>query len=138
VALQAGDQIEAVTDRSNGANCYARTVKVVDFEPARPGRAAVPRRERPTESFAPRGYLTLSGLVVRRTEEILVIRTRLEGEKTLLFRADTRFTNNGQPVTLDDLRVNTRVFVRAGHTLEKDLEVYHVSWGEILDGKSQQ
>jgi hypothetical protein len=76
--------------------------------------------------------------VVRRTEEILVIRTRLEGEKTLLFRADTRFTNNGQPVTLDDLRVNTRVFVRAGHTLEKDLEVYHVSWGEILDGKSQQ
>jgi hypothetical protein len=30
------------------------------------------------------------------------------------------------------------VFVRAGHTLEKDLEVYHVSWGEILDGKSQQ
>jgi hypothetical protein len=136
VALQAGDRVEAVIDRQN-ADCYARTVKVVEPPMTTGGRTPYARREMPTESFAPRGYLQYSGLVVRVTDQLMILRTRADGQKTLVLRPDTKFFRDGQPVHASDLTVNSRVFVRAGHTLEREIEAYHVSWGAIINGPEQ-
>ena len=133
-AMSAGDRLEMVADHKPGTTaCYARTVHVIDATVARrpPSRL---RREalNPTELFAPRGDLTYAGVVVRMNPESLVLRTRGEGEKTLLIRTDTRYIGGGVRVDPAVLKVQTRVFIRAGKNLDGDVEAYQVIWGEII------
>jgi hypothetical protein len=135
-AMAGGDRIEMVADRTPGATaCYARTVHVIDPTVLR--RAPNPRirfREapNPTEKFAPRGDLTFAGVVVRVNPDSLVLKTRAEGEKILLLRADTRYFGEGLRVEPGALQVRTRVFVRGGRNLDGDVEAYQIVWGEIL------
>lgn len=62
----------------------------------------------------------------------MTLRTRADGEKVILLRSDTRYIQGGSEVEASELKVNTRVYIRAGHTLERQVEAYQVMWGEIL------
>jgi hypothetical protein len=133
-----GEVIEVVADRdANAGMHYARTVHVI--EASRTPRPAIAsgrdRRYRfsPIDFLAPRGNLTFAGVVLRLSDDSLVLRTRQEGEKIILLRLDTRYLEGGVMVDAMDLKPNTRVFVRAGANLDDQVEAYQVVWGEILE-----
>jgi hypothetical protein len=135
-ALEPGVSIEALTDLRAG-RCYTRTIRIV---PA--GLTTVARRAPMTpvrsmvENIYPRGNLTFGGVVLRRSATVLILRTRTEPEKLVRLRDDTRFLESGTPATSADVAVNTRVFVRAGKSLDNDIEAYQVIWGEIVGPKT--
>jgi hypothetical protein len=91
-----------------------------------------PDREDPTLSIAPRGSLTFTGVVLRMDDDGMVLRTRVDGEKWILVRRDTRFREDGLRVEPSSLHSTTRVFVRAGKNLDGEIEAYEIVWGEIL------
>jgi hypothetical protein len=135
-AFSPGDRVEIVADHRPGSDaCYARTVHSVDRPIVRmiPGRRPpLVRGPSPTETWAPRGDMTFSGLVVTVSPELMVIRTRSEGRKEILLRQDTRYLSGGMRVDPGDLQVNTHVFVRAGRNLDDHVEAYQVVWGQIV------
>jgi hypothetical protein len=136
--LRAGDRMEIVSDRSNEAGSrYARLVSVGKIDAPRRRSVLLPRgplsREDPTQSYAPRGSLTFAGVVLRLESTGLVLRTRVDGEKWILVRRDTRFREDGLQVEPSSLRSSTRVFVRGGTNVDGEVEAYEVVWGEILD-----
>jgi len=137
-ALRQGDYIEIVSDQVPNASLrYARTIHALIDAPLPPRPAAPTGMYRRTRSaidiIAPRGNLTFTGIIARLSDGSLVLRTRQDGEKTFVRRADTYYFEDGIAVEPSALKPNTRVFVRAGHNLDDDLEVYQVIWGEILE-----
>jgi hypothetical protein len=125
-----GDSLELVTDRTHRlAQCYVRMVHVIGPQPA---KFPTTRSDRATESFAPRGNLFYSGVISKVEPERIWIRTRTEGLKDLRLRPDTRYLANGDAVLRDKLIPGMRVYLRAGIGWDDDLEVYQVTWGDIL------
>jgi hypothetical protein len=136
-AVRKGDTVEIVSDREESvAVHYARTVHVIEARPA-PRPISQAGRSRPYRSpvdlLAPRGNLTYSGVIARLAADHLVLHTRQEGEKTILLRLDTSYLESGTLVDAADLKPNTRVFVRAGKSLDDRIEAYQVVWGDILE-----
>ena len=131
--LKAGDRLELVTDRKPGSQrCYARTLRVVDKPPVtNPGYRATARRSTLIDQLYPRGNLTFSGVILRLNAQMMVLRTRMQGETTVLLRPDTRYMDSGLPAEANMLVVNTRVSIRCGPNLDNELEAYQVIWGEI-------
>ena len=128
--VAAGDSLELVTDRTHRlAACYVRMVHVIGPQPAKFPTGPF---DRATESFAPRGQIFYSGVVSKVEPERLWIRTRLDGLKELRLRPDTRYTASGDAVARDQLITGMRVYLRAGIGWDNDIEVYSVTWGEIL------
>jgi len=131
-----GDRIELVTDRKSGSDlCYARTLHAVEQPVVRkiPGhRPPLQLGPSPTEAWAPRGDMTFSGMVVRLSPELLVLRTRSEPRQTIQLRRDTRYISDGVRADAADLKVNTHVFVRCGRNLDDEIEAYQVIWGGIV------
>ena len=138
LGLRGEDHLELLTDRHSTADkCHARTVYVV--APPRPKPhispyfAALLRPfQSTTDHIVARGNLTFSGIVLRLEPDRLVLRTRSQGQKTIMLREDTRYGEGGSIVEPSHLRVNTLVYVRAGRNYEGDIEAYHVVWGDIL------
>jgi hypothetical protein len=130
--LDKAEPLEIVSDRSTEPGlAYARLITVVN--PAiRARRRALLDHEDPTLSIAPRGSLTFTGVVLRMDDDGLVLRTRVDGEKWILVRHDTRFREDGLRVEPSSLHSSTRVFVRAGKNLDGEIEAYEIVWGEIL------
>jgi len=136
--LAPGEKVEVVSDTVAGSALrYARTVHVIfDAPPPRPlsmGRYRASRSSADRE--LPTGNLTFSGVVYRMSAERLVLRTRDGGELVLLLRKDTRYLENGETVDAASLKLNMRVFVRAGKDLWDQVEAYQVIWGGILEAK---
>jgi len=136
--LGIGDRMEIVSDRSSepGAR-YARMARVMTFEARqRPRLVILPRaplhRDSPTLRFAPRGNITFSGIVLRRENAGLLLRTRADGEKWIRLNYDTLFHKDGLQVDLSYLNSGTRVFVRADADLQGEIQAHEVVWGEIL------
>jgi hypothetical protein len=127
--LRPGDPVEVVSDRKSGG-CYTRMLSVTYAAPL-PRVPSSRNSGGHLENLPMRGYLTVSGLVVRSGAESITIRTR-SGEATLLLRADTRYSDDG--VRLDSAvpLINKHVFVRAGRSLDGTLEAYQVMWGDVL------
>lgn len=135
-ALEKGDLVEVVADRaSEPVLRYARTVHVVDRRPARTpvSRGRYPSYRTSLDSIIPMGNLTFAGVVARLDGGRLVLRTRKDGEKTIVLREDTRYLEDGVQVAAGELKANTRVFVRGAKNFEDEIEAYQVVWGEILD-----
>jgi hypothetical protein len=136
-AIQAGDRLEVLADRKDGTGlCYARTVQVMDGQPAPLIGGVRPRlrtSSRPTELFAPRGDMTFAGVVLRITPDLLMLRMRSNEHRAIRLRFDTRYLSDGQTLDRSNLQVNTRVFVRAGRNLDNEIEAYQVVWGDILE-----
>ncbi len=137
--LKAGDGLELVTDRKPGSQrCYARTLRVVDKPPpANPGYRATARRSTLIDQLYPRGNLTFSGVILRLNAQMMVLRTRTQGETTVQLRQDTRYMDSGLPAEASMLTVNTRVSLRCGRNLDNELEAYQVIWGEIEGPKGR-
>ena len=136
--LDKAEPLEIVSDRSTEPGmAYARLITVVNPEARSRRRALMAVRpplehEDPTLSIAPRGSLTFTGVVLRMDDDGMVLRTRVDGEKWILVRRDTRFREDGVRVEPSSLRSTTRVFVRAGTNLDGEIEAYEIVWGEIL------
>lgn len=131
--IPAGEPVEVLSERlSDPPSCRALIVRV--------GRQAVPQGHgtfrkpwsTPTESFAPRGNLLLSGVVVRIDDPYIWLRTRDGRSHTIIIRPDTRIAAQG--VVTDRLAIpfNRPVFIRAGRSIDGDVEAYSMIWGEIL------
>ncbi len=137
--LRPGEKIEVVSDPIPGLVLrYARNVNaIVEPPPAAAQRPPVPGRLRSANRYAeeralPVGNLTYSGVVSRLSGDRLVIHTRDGSEQSVLLRKDTRYLLNGDLVDPAALKLNTRVFVRAGKDLWDQVEAYQVIWGKIL------
>jgi hypothetical protein len=134
--IHPGEKVEVLSDSLPGSVLrYARTVHVLDNVPAR--RPPNPNRFRSANRLAeervPTGTLTYSGVVFRISGERLALHTRDGGEQSLLLRKDTRFLQNGEIVDPATLKLNMRVFIRAGKDLWDQVEAYQVIWGKILE-----
>lgn len=134
--MTAGDSVEIASEQAPGTGrCHALSIRILASAAGRPSpfsRNGLRWYRSATERLFPRGNLTFAGLVVDVQPDRLRLRTRERGEQVILLRADTRFLHAGSPVGPSALRVNTRVFIRAGKTLENELEAFQVVWGEIL------
>ena len=134
--MNAGDHLELVADRRPpSAQCYARTVQIVDVTATRRTRTGKPGlrlHNSATELFAPRGDMTFAGLVTTLDGNWLTIRTRDKGKQVLLLRPDTRYLGGGLPKERSNLEPQTLIFVRAGRNLDGDIEAYTIVWGDIL------
>jgi hypothetical protein len=126
-AMRAGDPVEVLTDRKPSVLCYARTVRV------REQNAGVPIRSRNAmlEAWYPRGNMAFAAVVLRSNPELIVVRVRGGEQKLVRVRPDTRYSSNGLPSNLAQLAPNTRVFIRAGLNIEREVEAYQVVWGRI-------
>ena len=91
----------------------------------------------PGDSIVPRGTLVLTGIVLRLAADRMVLRTRADGERSLMLRYDTRYKEEGRRVEASALAPSTRVFIRAGKNLDGQLEAYEVVWGQILAPERQ-
>lgn len=133
-SLTAGDAVEVICDADDrGLRRYARAVLVT--APARP-RPPLPtwRDWGPADAggLFPRGRITFAGIVTAVAAGRLYLRTRNQGRQVLLLREDTQFRGDGLPCEPEALRVNMHVFVRAGRSLEGELEAFQIVWGRIL------
>jgi hypothetical protein len=129
--------VEVVSDRdATIAVHYARTVHVIDARPT-PRTSLSYERQHAYRSvidlMAPRGDMTFSGIIAKLAGDRMILRTRMNGEKTILLRRDTRYLEDGALVDAAELKPNTRIFVRAGKNLDDQVEAYQVIWGEILE-----
>ena len=135
-AFAPGDRIELVTDHKAGSQvCYARTLHaVVTPAPRRNAGRRPPLQQgpSPTESWAPRGDMTFSGIVIRVSPETMILRTRRVARQQIQLRQDTRYLSDGLRVDAAALKVNMHVFVRGGRNLEDEIEAYQVIWGGIV------
>ncbi len=138
-SIHVGETVEILSDVGQSSDTrYARIVHVSD--PNAPPRPT-PRPWRtkpyvsPTENIVPRGDLAFSGVIREISGGALVLRTRLDGDKQIRLRPDTRYLEGGSTVDAAALQANTRVYVRAGRNLEGDIEAYQVIWGAILEPK---
>jgi len=136
--LNPGEKVEVVSDVVPGSSLrYARTIHVIEDAPKpRPLSAGRLRAYKPSDDRAlPIGTLTFSGVVFRLNPERIVLHARDGSEQAILLRKDTRFLENGEIVDSAALKMNTRVFVRAGRDLYNQVEAYQIVWGNILDPK---
>jgi len=131
--LKAGDFLELVTERQGiGGLCFARMIHVVGLEKRFPGRGMVGTVKRSTESFAPRGSLTVTGMVRELQTTFLEIKTRQDGTMRFRVRPDTAFVRDGVEVGPAEIERTQPVFLRAGYDFYGELEVYQVAWGAIV------
>ena len=136
---RAGDNLEVIADHKLGPGlCYARTVRVVELRPniANPGYRTQLRPLRTIEHIYPRGNITCAAVVLRRNDEMMVVRPRNGGERMVMLRQDTRYLEGGFSAESSEIRPNLRVFIRGGKNLSGELEAYQVVWGEIAGPKS--
>ena len=141
--LHPGEKVEVVSDAIPGFVLrYARTIHVIEDPqsprltgttqgPTTQGRYRAYRSMEERERTLPTGNLTYAGIVSRITPDRLVLRTR-EGEQTLFVGKETRFVQDGALVAADTLKLNTRVFIRAGKDLYDQVQAYQIIWGSIL------
>lgn len=130
-----GDRMEIVSDRRPGSSlCYARTVHIIDPPQTHlvPGVRPRPKDAPSMSPLTHHGNLTFSGVVLRVTQDFLVLKSRNGEHQTIRLRSDTRFLAEGQISSSGNLRANTKVFVQAGKNLDNEVEAYQVVWGEIL------
>lgn len=136
--LNPGEKVEVVSDLVSGSSLrYARTIHVMEDapKPVRPMSAGRLRAYRPSDDRAlPVGTLTYSGVVFRMNPDRIMLHVR-EGDQMIQLRKDTRFVQNGEMVDSAALKMNMRVFVRAGKDLYNQVEAYQIVWGNILDPK---
>jgi hypothetical protein len=135
-ASDKGAAVEVLPDSRQPSGCYVKSVR---FAPATanhtvswPGRPADALRPS-LDLISGRGDLTMAGVVVKIGAHALLLRTRSNERKLILLRPDTRYFGGGEPVEHGNLAVNTLVFIRAGKSLEDEVEAYQVVWGEILE-----
>jgi len=131
-SFQPTDLVEIVADRRliDGTPCYVRTVRLADLARKESGRMHITYRA-VTENIIPRGEYNWAGTVKELTPEMLVLRTRSQGYKTISLRRDTRYLEDGVVSERERLQLNTLVSIRAGRNFEGKVEGYQIIWGAV-------
>lgn len=121
--------------RPSAGGCDALTIYLSEALPrwsaARP-QVTVPSTSGFLDNLWPRGNLIFTGTVRSAGHSELIVRTRAGEERRMRVRDDTVFSTGGRIVGLADLEPQRRVHVRAGRGYDGALEVYQVTWGDIL------
>lgn len=134
--LQPGEHIEVICDRDDPVPHYVRVIHVITEAQrkaiARSSYESYRLPRNPIETLAPRGDLVFSGFVSQLDDNNIVLQTRRDGIKIISLRSDTSYIEAGIPVGLTELRPHTRIFVRAGATLDNEIVAFQVVWGPIL------
>jgi len=136
-ALRRGDVVEVECATPAARRCRAGRIVVIRTAPEPLAGAGLPRWTSPDWNAGPfpRGNLWLAGAIAEIQPDYLRLRLR-GGERQLIrLRDDTRFVADGLPAERPALRVNMHVFVRAGRSLDGDLEAFQVMWGRIVSGR---
>jgi hypothetical protein len=131
-SLRPGEILEVVSDRDPDPVRYARLVHVI--QPVKPRPLPVsagglyrlnPATPNPTEVF--------TGLVISRSSDRLVLRTRFDGDKTIFLQPDTQCLEGGDLVRSSALLPLTHVYVQAFRGKNLELVAEQVIWGAILE-----
>lgn len=139
--LKPGEKVEVASDPIPGLVLrYARGVQVIaeapPLQPAPRPPSSLSRLRSANRTMDdrlfPAGNLTYAGVVSRMNGDRIVLHTRDGREQALMLRKDTRYLLNGDLVDSAALKLNTRVFVRAGKDVWDQIEAYQVIWGKIL------
>jgi hypothetical protein len=137
-SLRAGELLEVVSDRDPKQLYplhYARMVQVIlQVQPRPPVRNGMYRLYRPGASLVP--IITnfiYAGVIKELSDQRMVLRTKLDGNKIIYLRPDTRCVEQGSAVDPSTLRPNTLVSVEGGKDMNDELEAYQVVWGRILE-----
>ena len=128
-AVVVGSTVEAIVDQS-GEACTVRTVYTRPPRP--PLTLTTTKSSAMLDNLFPRGNLVYTGTVQLLTERHLQLRSRKGERREFIVRNDTQFSTGGRLVGRDDLEPQTVVQVRAGRTLGGEMEVYQITWGDIL------
>ena len=134
--IRAGNIVELVSDREKEkSGCYATTVYVLAklTEPFHAYRQALGRQQGVLDHIFPRGRLTFSGIILEKSDNSFVLKTRTQGRKVLRLREDTNFAKDGKGADSKILEINSLVFVRAGESFDGSLEAYHVIRGKMIN-----
>jgi hypothetical protein len=137
MALRPGDVVEIFCSGAMVPRCRAESIRVVTPAAERRTGGGLPRWIGPDWNSGPfpRGNLLVAGAITEVHSDHLRLRLRGGARQFLRLREDTRFVADGLPVERPELRVNMRVFVRAGRSLEGELEAFQVMWGRILPAR---
>ncbi|MDX1980994.1 MAG: hypothetical protein SFV51_12045 [Bryobacteraceae bacterium] len=134
-SIRTGESLEVLSEKlTDPPSCRALIVRVVRHQAPPAAGAAKLRRPfgSPTESFAPRGNLSLSAVALRFDDPYVWIRTREGKNIMLVLRDDTRLAENGLPALRQAIPMNRPLHIRAGRSAEMELEAYSIFWGDIL------
>ncbi|MCU1258237.1 MAG: hypothetical protein JWO80_1122 [Bryobacterales bacterium] len=137
-SLRAGELLEVVSDRDPKQLYplhYARMVQVIlQVRPRPPVRNGMYRLYRPGASPVPIiANFIYAGVIKELSDQRMVLRTKLDGDKIIYLRPDTRCVEQGSAVDPSALRPNTLVSVEGGKDMNDELEAYQVVWGRILE-----
>lgn len=101
--------------------------------------AVFPRHLPPIDlsDLLPSGTRTIAGVIVARSASSILIRTADGHHLAVTFAPHTRWIDQGQTASADDLRPNTHVYIRGGTDLDGRLKADQVSWGDILEPAGQ-
>jgi hypothetical protein len=130
--IATGSYVEAIVEQS-GDSCSVRTLYI------RPPRPAITPSTASNQNFLdnlfPRGNLVYTGTVQVLSERRLELRSRRGERRQFLVRADTTYSTGGRLVKREDLPAQTVVQIRAGRSFGGELEVYQITWGDILPAR---
>ncbi|MBK7927490.1 MAG: hypothetical protein IPJ98_08350 [Bryobacterales bacterium] len=130
---------EVVADTRAGAGqCTALTIYLREAMPRWPAVRPLSAGSSILDNLWPRGNLVFTGTVRALGDGELVVRTRKGEEQRMRVREDTVFSTGGRVVKPVALELQQRVQVRAGKGYDGRMEVYQVTWGEILQPESER
>ena len=134
-SLRTGELLEVVSDRGGE---YARLIHVlnqtVPRPPVRPGQFRI-FKTREEVSMAIPVIQTYTGVIIELHEGRLILRTRLDGVKTIYLKPDTRCLAGGIEVGPESLLPQMHIFVTTGLNSDAELEASEVIWGNLLQPK---
>jgi hypothetical protein len=126
-----GQLLEVLSERTvEPPRCRALIVRVITEERLEQRQRL--RAASPTEYFAPRGNLILTGVIVRMDHQSLLLRTRSGDRHAIQLRRDTKYLAGGLPADLASVPLNAPVQIRAGRTYDQHVEAFSLVWGDIL------
>lgn len=129
---------ELVADtRAGSGQCSALTIYLREPLPPWPTMRPVSTGAF-LDNLWPRGNMIFTGTVRSLEEGLLVVRTRKGDEQRMRVREDTVFSTGGRVVKAAALEPQQRVQVRAGKGYDGRMEVYQVTWGEILQPDTER
>ena len=130
-SLAPGEILEVVSDRDPDPVRYARMVHVIQPVVARP----LPVSAGGVYRLKPAAPLTTSvytGYIVAHDHDRVVLRTRLDGDKSIDLQTDTRYLHNGDQVTSTALVPLTRVSIIVVPGKDRELVASKITWGDLL------
>lgn len=137
--LRPGEILEVVSDRDPQLIRYARLVHVIARVTPRQVSVSqdevyrLPRNRGAEATAAERVLLSFSGIISSHDGQRLTLRTRTDGEIPILLRDDTKLVYGGAGPPGENLRTNTRVFLRGTRNFDGFIEAYEIVWGSTLE-----